>query len=476
MAESKNIILLIDGTCQGPENATSRPTNVEGLAHFLQAEPLRTRRIGPRSLRENNGLRADAPGTVVGYLSGVGADSPKRCNLLASATGRGTAETIRLGYKFLISHYQPGDRIFLFGFSRGAFAVRSLAGFVDCIGVGLRAVPSEWLDLAIDEAYYAYEYLQGDTRLLRENIREYVLEYLPGGTRDQIRELVFTSLPIYFIGIWDAVGALGLPSNASFTTDAFNSYHQTHLPPNVSHAFHALSLHELRSDFVPHVWTNKHDDQTLEQRWFAGDHSDIGGGHESRELAEISLAWMLRKAESVGLSALDPFSKEIPTPAITPGIQQKWQERPYCLLSPAVRNLLITYSDPNGPTFLGGSFDDTVLDRLASGDIDYAAWQIGYGKRFAIRSEYIQVHALQDVDRHTIRGLLRDFPAFTRLDEHRQTELLATITAANWRDAQAALAKQQGQQLADDMQKGPRTDVPVLKPFKPKATPKPPAP
>ncbi|HKO11342.1 MAG TPA: DUF2235 domain-containing protein [Acidobacteriaceae bacterium] len=471
MAESKNIILLIDGTCQGPENSTTHPTNVEGLAYFLNAEPLRTRETGPRALPKKNGLRADAPGTVVGYLSGVGADTPGS-NLLAAATGRGTTETIRLAYKFLISHYQPDDRIFLFGFSRGGFAVRSLAGFVDCIGVGLRSVPPDWLDLAIDEAYYAYEYLQGDTRLLRENIREFVQEYLPGGTRDQPRELVFTSLPIYFIGIWDAVGALGLPSHASFTTDAFNSYHQTHLPPNVSHAFHALSLHELRSDFIPHVWTNKHDDQTLEQRWFAGDHSDIGGGHKSRELADISLAWMLRKAESLGLSAVNPFSKEIPTQAIGPAIQQIWQERPYCLLSPAVRDLIKTYSDPDGPVLLGSSFDDTVLDRLASGDVDYSAWRC---RKWFGRSEYIQEHALQEVDQHTIRGLLRDSPGFTRLDQQRQKSLLTSMNAANWRDAQAGLSKEQGEQLSFVAVHGIPRPTSAIPKIKLNTTPKPPA-
>jgi type VI secretion system (T6SS) phospholipase Tle1-like effector len=474
MAEPKDIILLIDGTCQGPENSTSNPTNVEGLAYFLKAEPLRTRETGPRPLPEKNGLRADAPGTVVGYLSGVGADTPAGVNLLAAATGWGTAETIRLAYKFVISHYQPKDRIFLFGFSRGAFAVRSFAGFVDCIGVGLRAVPADRRDLAIAEAYYAYEYLQGDTKMLRENIREYVQEYLPGGTRDATPELIFTSLPIYFIGIWDAVGALGLPSKAAFTTDAFNSYHQTRLPPNVSNAFHALSLHELRSDFSPHVWTNKLPDQTLEQRWFAGDHSDIGGGHETRELADISLAWMLRKAESVGLAAVNPLSKEILSPPVGPVVHQIWQQRPYCLLNPAIRDILKTYGDPAGPALLGSSFDDTVLDRLAFGDVDYSAWRIGWGRWFG-RSEHIQAHALQDVDRQTIRGLLRNSPEFTRLDEQRQKSLLASMNAANWRDAQAALSKEHGEQLSAVALHGIPHPTRAVPKINLKTTPKPPS-
>jgi hypothetical protein len=378
-----------------------------------------------------------------------------------------------LAYKFLISHYQPKDRIFLFGFSRGAFAVRSLAGFVDCIGVGLRAVPVHKRDLAIEEAYYAYEFLQGDTRLLRENIREYIYEYLAGSTHDQTPEMVFDSLPIYFIGIWDAVAAQGLPSHASVTTDAFNSYHQTHLPPNVSHAFHALALHELRSDFTPHVWTKKEDHQSLEQRWFAGDHSDIGGGHDSRELADISLSWMLGRAESVGLSVVNALAKEIPSPSIGPVVHQIWQERPYCLLNPAVRDLLKSYSDPAAPTALCSSFDRTVEHRLASGDVDYSDWR---SHKWLGRSEFIQEHALQDIDRHTVRGLLRASDEFSQLDEHRQNQLLATITAANWGDARAAVAKQQWQEVRDEASNGIPRPTSTLPKIKLNTAPKPPAP
>ena len=477
MADPKDILLLIDGTLQGPGNPDSLPTNVEGLACFLNAEPLRNR-INPRPLPllENSSLRADAPGTVVGYLSGVGADIPRGLNRLSAGTGLLTASAIRRAYKFLIRHYQPKDRIFLFGFSRGAFAVRSLAGFVDCVGVGLRAVPPAKRDLAIEEAYYAYEHLRGDTKLLRENIREYVYEYLAGSTHNPTPELTFDSLPIYFIGIWDAVGALGLPSDLASATNAFNSYHQTHLPPNVSHAFHALSLHELRSDFVPHIWTNKREGQTLEQRWFAGDHSDIGGGHEDRKLSDLSLVWMLRKAESVGLDAIIPLRKAITREPIGPHVNQIWQDRPFYLLSPAVREILKTYSEPNGPAVLGSSFDDSVLDRLAGGDIDYSRYRIGFGKTFLVRSPQIQADALREVDRHTIRGLLRESGDFKKLTEGRQKELLASITAANWREAQAVLAKQQGQQISDEAHHGIPHAISALPKLRLKTTPKPPAP
>jgi hypothetical protein len=406
-------------------------------------------------------------GSVVGYLSGVGADTRQILDLFPAGTGAGTALTIRRAYKFLISNYQPNDRIYLFGFSRGAFAARSLAGFVDCVGVGLRTVPRDRLDRAIDEAYFAYEYLKGDTSTLRSGIKEYLHEYLVGSKHDRRqREFDFDSLPIYLIGIWDAVASLGLPSKAAPITRFPNSYHQTELPPNVSHAYHALSLHELRSDFEPHVWLSKgRDEQTVEQRWFAGDHSDVGGGHPTRELSEITLAWMLGKVESAGLTAVKLLASNIALRSIGSTVHQKWQDHPYCLLRPAVRGILTSYSDPTKVTVLGGCFDDTVRQRLSSGsDIDYAEFRIGFGKTFGLRSDQIQVDALNEVDQHTVRGLLPSLPGFNGLKPEKQRSLLASTTA-NWVDAISLLGRGLGDQLAGECRDGTSNPTTVSKPL-----------
>lgn len=108
--------------------------------------------------------------------------------------------------------------------------------------------------------------MEGDTNALCRGITQ----HLKGSTRDFLAKhvLEWTSLPIYFVGIWDAVEALGLPSATSLVTRSFNSYHQTRLPPNVTHAAHALALHELRTDYMPHLWRAKLTHQTLVQRWF----------------------------------------------------------------------------------------------------------------------------------------------------------------------------------------------------------------
>lgn len=457
MKQPKDIILLIDGTRQGPEKPSTVPTNVEGLAYFLNAKSLRNPDKRPRSLFGKQNLRSKNAGSVVGYLSGVGADTQHVPDFIPAGTGAGTALAIRLAYRFLISSYELGDRIFLFGFSRGAFAVQSLAGLLDCIGVGLRAVPPDQLNRVIDEAYYAYEYLAGDTEALRSSIKEYLHEGLVGSKLDQREpELNFRSLPIYLIGIWDSVASLGLPSKAAAITRVFNSYHQTKLPPNVSRAFHALSLHELRSDFEPHLWSNKdRDEQILEQRWFAGDHSDVGGGHPTRELSDITLAWMLGRIDGAGLTVVSPLAQNITKQAVGPTIHQKWQDHPYCLFNPKVRAILTSYSEPNAVTVLGSSFDATVVQRLSSvSDIDYSAFRIGFGKTFGIRSNQIQIDALNEVDQHTVRGLLRTSDRFKGLNAERQSSLLASTATTNWPEADSLLKAQVGQQAADEMRQG----------------------
>lgn len=468
MSAPKDILLFIDGTSQGPENKSSNPTNVEGFAYFLNAPPLRTPKAFPRPLDGKTGLRAPASNAVVGYLSGVGADAKPGLGWFPGGTGYGIAHTIRLAYKFLIEHYQPDDRIFLFGFSRGAFAIRSLAGFVDCVGVGLRAVPADSLDQAIDQAYFAYEYLQGDTDALRLGIKEYLHEFPKGSTHDfQADNLDFNSLPIYLIGIWDAVEALGLPAHATVFTGVFNSYHQTQLPPNVSHAYHALSLHELRSDFQPHLWTNKHSSsQILEQRWFVGDHSDVGGGHDNRQLSDFSLHWMLECVENAGFAAVHDLLKSIAQPVPPLVINQKWQDITFCLLPPMVRPVLKTYDKLSSTLPLDSKFDPSVTARLSlPQEIDYSKFRIGFGKMFGVRSPDIQINALRKVDQSTIHGLLRLDPRFLGLNATRQETLLNSSPWETWPAAEKDLIKQVGEQEGEVPHQGTAGPVKLNKAF-----------
>jgi uncharacterized protein (DUF2235 family) len=275
----KNIALFIDGTwnkfrARGETNVFRLYKMAEScsdsgqVCHYISGVgtgPVKYKSAGIS--RTSNNAAARAARAVIGGLSGYG-----------------IGDKIKEGYAFLAKHYERNadDRVYLFGFSRGAFAARSLAGFVNVVGLLLK----EHLDL-VPRAYEIYE--QGGSNLA---LRNFITNALGGSSpRDD------APIKVYFIGVWDTVGALGLPP--PFDAFSFNAdHHKTLLlPPNVSHARHALALHELRPVFAPAPWTMiAGRGQTLEQVWFAGAHADVGGGYEKSSLADIPLLWMANEA------------------------------------------------------------------------------------------------------------------------------------------------------------------------------------
>ena len=300
----RQIALFIDGTWNAPWRGED--TNVRQLFEWS--------------------LVPDAPGApkqVCGYLPGVGedmADAQIWVNALpppASLTstlrppgwlrrlvkrawnagaggvgGWGTAMRIQAAYAFLCSYYRPGDRVHVFGFSRGAFAARSLAGFVSRIGVLL----ANRID-QVPEAYRLYELAPDRGQAwLAEHMRRLELRVIEGTDDD-------ASLPIHFLGVWDTVGALGLPRRLSVFSAPFTEHHQVDVPPNVFAARHAMALHELRPDFDLMLWSNPARHPDLVQAWFPGDHADVGGGHAPREsgYADEALNWMAVQARQHGL-------------------------------------------------------------------------------------------------------------------------------------------------------------------------------
>jgi uncharacterized protein (DUF2235 family) len=219
--------------------------------------------------------------------------------------GRGINRQIRRAYGYLASRYRPGDRIFLIGYSRGAYAVRSLAGVIDMVGL----VRAE----------------HATTRNIRTAYRHY--EYHPGGPHAVTFANAFChdSVEIEMVGVWDTVKALGMRLPFLWRkAEARHAFHNHQLGPSIRNGFHALALDETRAVFTPVMWTSPPGWRgRIEQVWFRGCHSDVGGqigGFEAaRPLANISLVWMLEQAEECGL----------PLPA-------GWQAR--------------FFTDPNGPS------------------------------------------------------------------------------------------------------------------------------
>ena len=226
------------------------------------------------------------------YHRGVGAQEGLFARVLDGATGGGLSKNIMSAYHWLCSHYEDGDEIFIVGFSRGAFTARSLAGML----------------------HYCALKSQGDWAHTRQMWRQYSRRDPDGGPSKPALTAAGKPVSIKFLGVWDTVGALGVPRQYDLLGffDRKYRFHDTSLSPIVDHAYHALALDEQRNNFFPTLWTNAPaQNQTLEQVWFTGVHSDVGGGYNDRGLSDITLKWMLDKARDCGAILDDEMVKQI---------------------------------------------------------------------------------------------------------------------------------------------------------------------
>jgi uncharacterized protein (DUF2235 family) len=191
------------------------------------------------------------------------------------AQGKGINRQIRRAYGFLASHYREGDRIFLFGYSRGAYAVRSLAGVIDRVGL-----------LRHDQA---------TERNVTLAYRHYQTNPDTPAARAFARAFCHIEAPVQMVGVWDTVKALGMRLPLLWMlTDRNHAFHNHHLGSSIRHGFHALALHETRAVFEPVMWECPPGwEGSIEQVWFRGAHGDVGGQlggfHAARPLANIPL-------------------------------------------------------------------------------------------------------------------------------------------------------------------------------------------
>lgn len=208
--------------------------------------------------------------------------------------GRGINRQIRRAYGYLASRYRPGDKIFLMGYSRGAYAVRSLAGVIDLMGL-LKA--DDATERNIREVYRFYE---GDPS--SHCARRFAAAHCLDGVQ------------IEMIGIWDTVKSLGFNAPILWRlSEKRHAFHSHHLSHNVKAGFHALALDETRIAYKPIMWTSPEGFRgRVEQVWFSGTHGDVGGQlggfEEARPLANIPLVWMLERAQMNGLPLPDGWS------------------------------------------------------------------------------------------------------------------------------------------------------------------------
>jgi uncharacterized protein (DUF2235 family) len=233
---------------------------------------------------------------IVFYQSGVGTASGLASRIVEGATGYAVEDKVEEVYNFISQNYSPGDEIFLFGFSRGAYTARMVAQIIGDIGVLERA----------DMDYFAeiFEALQKRGKSSNENEITKHSEFLDPWTRadSRGRKRVNSSDPNTFsvkcVGVWDTVGAIGIPSDLPLPADTVQlfGFNDRRLGSYVERAYHAMALNERRGAFdickFEQTKAGREKGQVLKQVWFAGVHTDVGGGYEKHDLSDITLGWM----------------------------------------------------------------------------------------------------------------------------------------------------------------------------------------
>lgn len=303
----KRIVICADGTWNlrdqvDEKTKKRRPTNVTKVARAV-------------CTRDKNGIDQ-----VVFYHDGLGT-SGGLDKITGGAFGKGIEENIRNLYRSIVYNFEPGDEIYMFGFSRGAFTVRSLAGFMYKVGL-----VNKDADYFVPDIYACYENCKGPGTPEWEHAFRKVKEARP-------------CPPIRFIGVWDTVGALGAPGLLGKLLNKNKYvYHDVGLSPMIENAYHALAIDEQRKPFKPDLWSKPKDwSGKLEQAWFAGVHSNVGGSYAPDGLANEALHWIVEKAEALGL-AFDGAYLEKFTPCFNSVLNDSMTVK-YRIMGPYVRPL-----------------------------------------------------------------------------------------------------------------------------------------
>ena len=274
----KNIVICCDGT-RGKYESEDKNTNVVRLFERLTPD-------GPNQISYYDpGAGTYSPmWTPAGQLLAKGLESASGVGI----TGTGVRQNIVEAYRYLMENFERGDKVFLFGYSRGAYTVRALAGMLHLCGLLTKG--SYNLIPYMAEMYY-------------HERKEVAQDFKDRCTRE---------CPTYLIGVWDTVASVGYVRQKRFSNSSLN--------PDVRFGYQALAINERRYFFQPSIWDedNNHGEQTIEQVWFAGCHGDVGGQDADRGISDISLEWMLSRVEDCGLKLRDSWQHDLnPDPLAT---------------------------------------------------------------------------------------------------------------------------------------------------------------
>lgn len=367
---SKVIAFLADGTWNGvavdkDQDGVPEATNVLKLYHNL---------AGDESIEsfmhdnESERVAVDANRNVLQiakYLHGVGDSENPIHKMLGGAFGAGLISRIVRGYTFISRNYEPGDKIIIVGFSRGAYTARALGGMIAKDGL----LNYQALNITSKEEAYQYglyvwaSYREKRVESLARRAINLAWRKIIGLGNVVHTEQMIPDVPIHAIGVWDTVGAMGIPiyGEENSRMDLFR-FADTDLSAKVAHGFHALAIDEHRIDFAPTPWTPR---AGIEQAWFIGAHADVGGGYEESDLSDLGLTWLAKKLaiNGDGLLFKHPLPV-VPKGNFAAGIHDSWDALPY-KLKPRANRLIA--ADANLHSSVKLRRDDAALGYLPAG-------------------------------------------------------------------------------------------------------------
>jgi uncharacterized protein (DUF2235 family) len=377
-AMARKLVVCCDGTWNTPR----KNTNVYRTYTFL-----RDRLVAPKEVAQKDGVTTcsgkgrDGTEVMLFYDRGVGTNW--FTHLLGGGVGAGLSDNVRDAYSFLARNFTPGAEIYIFGFSRGAYTARSLCGFIKAAGLLDR--PSE-VDVARTyvDCYITADHLVAtpdgwNLDRVRRRLVEHAGEVVGRVGRDVATLPRHAGVKIKFIGVYDTVGALGVPlAGTERINEPIVGFHDTGFADLIDHAVHALAVDERRGPYVPTLWTlatgtSLLPTQSVLQVWFPGVHSDVGGGYTNKEIGNITWDFMMRQAARRGL-VVDPAE---PTPRVDiealpaqhESFDDKWKKLSAELrcVPEGVRAVGPTVTGPNGQTLkVAGDvrLHPSVADRL----------------------------------------------------------------------------------------------------------------
>lgn len=364
----KTIIFCADGTWNGPGHADTDAKDL-GWTNVFKTYLNLEGRDSPDSTRfadEQERVHAVNGTTeqVAKYLHGVGDSDNFLVKAIGGGFGEGLIVRVVRGYTFVSRNYVPGDRIYLIGFSRGAYTARALAGLISAKGLLPRSVAAA----DKDEAYRRgsavwYEWRREALARAGKPLRhlQELARDLPHFLFDSSAGVGLSPARIEAVAVWDTVGSFGIPAfdDHRQAVDTFE-FADTVLSDNVTHGRHAISIDERRGNFTPTLWEPR--DRVL-QVLFPGAHADVGGGYKAAEsgLSNGALRWMTAQLKALGVkfaaaptvdAASDPFDKA----------HEPWLDLPWKGLPAQPRNF------PQAPALC---LAQTVLDRIGRASLNY---------------------------------------------------------------------------------------------------------